>query len=364
MNSRTPPLRSLHKTPDTILNIKPPKRMDRILRFKQDEGEKQVLKHRFNTYHQFSFINHGVLNHDLKPQKLIFRLKQLKSVKYLTLDLVYLLQIPEDFIAKILSTLRYMKGLSVLHFQLGNVSSPQYDANFHSFSKALKEIHKFLKVQARLSVEVAGMNNSDGERLSVLLESFRKLERFTFLNLAFKSSQDFTPIQETIQILKASKSLIRFSLTFEQCKLCPCVRLHELFLILKDIKPLKYSEIRLKESDIPSYDRLKSILPYLEEVGQNANVTIIFEYYRHEMTRYERLSFTKLAQNLKFSHRIQVQFIENFRFSSSCHQSMSIIFSKYCTPLPAVICRIVIGLILLSPLIAFFIAVPFISPGA
>lgn len=311
------------KSPEVILIIKPP--MDNILRFNQEENIKQALKHKSRTCHQFSFINP---NH-FQAKNFTSYLKQLKSLKCLTLDLLSLLQIPEHYISKIFHSLRYLKNLSVINFQITQIPYPLYESNFDSLCKTLLSINDLFRVQVKFSLNLFEMNNHQGLRLSNLLERMGKLERFTFANLTFRSALDIAPILEAIEILRASKSLIKFSLSFEECELCPCVRLHELFRILKEIKPLQYSEIFFKECDLPDYERLKSIIPFVEEVAQNTNLTMTFESYRHAMTQYERLFFTKAIENIKSPHKIQVYFIENFRVIPKL-KSLWQKFSAYC----------------------------------
>jgi len=309
---------SLHKN-HIILNIKP-----QILRFKQERNIKQVLAKRPTTCHQFSFISLDIRANDLEPQKFISYLKQLKSLKALTIDLISLLQIPEYYIQKIFGALKYLKNLSVLHFQLVRVSYPLYERNFRSLCKSLSILHDLTNIQVKLSVNVSEMNNNEGQRLGVLLESLGKCERCTWVNLVFLNSADIAIILDALDRLKVSKAFTKFSLTFEKCKLCPSNRLHELFLTLKEIKSLKHSEVLFKECDVPGYPRLKALVPFIGEVGQNGNISIRFENYRHIMTTYERLLFTKSVQNVKSSHRIRVQFIENSRIvkklKSSCRE--------------------------------------------
>jgi len=345
MTYRLIPLRTLHKDEDIILNIKPEKQMDKLLRFKQDEREKQTLQHRFHTYYKFSFVSHDIITDDLKSKKFISTLKHLKSLKHLTIDLGDLLQIPEHKVHTIFNTIKHLKCLSVLHFQLQDLSFPLREANLQSFSEAIKEINVLLKIQVRLSVNIPIATDAEREKLIVLLENLRKLKKFTFLSVAFRLSEDFAPILQAIQILKASLSLTRFSLTFEECKLWPCVRLHDLFLVINAIKPLKCTEIFIKNCDIPDYNRLKSIFPYLEELGQSKNISITFEAYKLEMTRYEQSLFTKSVKDIRSPHKIQVQFIENYTIAQevkfSCRQFIDRNMKPFCKVCPALICALI-----------------------
>jgi len=188
------------------------------------------------------------------------------------------------------------------------------------------------------------MNPHEALGLGLLLQSMSQLKRFTFIHLAFRSSADIVSILEVIDNLKANKSLIKFSLNFEKCKISPFNRLQELFLTLKEIKSLENSEIFFKECDIPGYPLVKALIPFIKEISQNQNISIKFENYRHVMTRYERLLFIKSIQNTKSSHRVQVQFIENIRIAHrlkssflSCGSGMVeclTVCCKSCTFLP------------------------------
>jgi len=149
-------------------------------------------------------------------------------------------------------------------------------------------------------------------RLSTLFESFNRLESFTSVDLAFLRYVDSVPILELVGTLKASNSLIKPSLSLEKCEL---ESLNELFSTLTEMKSLRNSEILLEECEFPNGKTLRTMIPFIEEFGQNANVTLIFKNYRHIMTRHEREFFTKSLQKIKSPHKIQVQFIERFRIA-------------------------------------------------
>ena len=127
----------LHKTHDISLNMKSPMN-SKILCFKQDKEPKQALKTGLKTCSQFSFVYLRIL---------VSHLKQLKALKYLTLDLTYLLQIP-----KILISLKYIKSLSVLHFELKRIIY-LLEPNFHAHCHALSLINGLLNVQVCFSLE-------------------------------------------------------------------------------------------------------------------------------------------------------------------------------------------------------------------
>jgi len=233
---------------DVIINIKPQKQtMDKVLRFNHDKIENDVLKRRSESCRQFSFICPTVISNSSEPQKFIPYLKQLKSIKYLTIDLTYFLLIPKHFISKIFTSLKYLKSLSVLHFEPTNVSFYLlHGSNLQILRKNRPIVNNPFRVQVKLSLHVSDMTILEGMGLRRLLESLCKLERFTSLTLVFASSAEIGEILEVIDTLKASKSLAIFSLTFEKCNLFPSDRLHELFLALKEIKSLKCSEILFK----------------------------------------------------------------------------------------------------------------------
>ena len=301
-----------------ILTIKP-----QVLRFKQVKNGKLALKNGFKMCSQFSFTYCGLLANYLEPQIFISHLKNLKYLKHLTLDLAFLLQIPKHFICKILTSFKSLKGLAVLHFELKYVSSLVRESNLQSLCQALSILNDLSRVQVRFSLSALEMNHREALGLNLLLRSLSQLERFTSANLTFRSSADITPILVATETFKASRSLTKFSLTFEKCKINPFSRLKELFLTLKEIQLLRYSEILFKECDVPEYASLKTIIPSIETVSQNQHISIIFENYRHTMSTYERLMFLKSVQNIESPHEVQVQFIENFRIAkklkSSCH---------------------------------------------
>jgi len=278
---------SLHKSHDIILNIKPQKQTtSKVLRFKQDKKPKQALKNGFRTCHQFPFVYLGILTNYLEPQKLISHLKQLKALRYLTLDLTYLLKIPKHYIPKIFIALRYIKSLSVLRFEHKRISY-LLEPNFHELYRAIPIINSLSGVQVEFSLETWRMAIDEKTKLSTLLESFNKLERFTSVDKTFLRNVDIVPILEVIGTLKASKSLATFSVTFAKCRLFDSSsRLHELFLTLKEIKSLKNSKILFEECEAPRYKTLKTSISFIEEVGQKVNLRITFENYQHVFTTY------------------------------------------------------------------------------
>jgi len=230
----------------TILHIEPLKKMTKVVRVEPERFARQALKQKSRTYCQSSL---DYLSNDpnyLQPKQFVSHLKQLKSLKSLKIDLGSLLHIPKHFFHKILDSFKYLKGLSVIHFELKSVSYVLQHLNFQHLCKNLLIIDDLFKVQVKFSLEAFGMNMNEALGLTFLLETLIKLERFTFINLKFISSADITQILEVIETLRASRSLIKFSLSLEKCQLDPANRLHELFLTLKEIKLLKYSEREIK----------------------------------------------------------------------------------------------------------------------
>jgi len=173
------------------------------------------------------------------------------------------------------------------------------------------------------------MTLSQGSGLSILLKSLGELERFTVVNMGFFSYADIAIILEAFDRLKMSKSLAKFSLTFERCQLAPSNRLYELFLTLKEIKSLKSSEISFKECSVPGSERLKTLVPYIEEIGHNGNISKIFENCHHAMTRYQRVLFINSVQDVKSSHKIQAQ-IDQLTTSHSLKLFESRFISYFC----------------------------------
>ena len=170
---------------NVILNINPQNQMTRPLRFKQRKNGKQILTQRLGTCHQFSFIYLGIHANYLEPYQLILHLKQLKSLKYLTLDLTYFLQINKYNIDKIFNSFKYLKSLSVLHFGLKRVSYLPHQSHFQILCKAIPMLNDLFRVQVRLSLHAPKMVIDERWRLSAPFESFCQLERFTFTGSTF-----------------------------------------------------------------------------------------------------------------------------------------------------------------------------------
>ncbi len=292
-----------------ILNIKPQNQIHKIFKSKQDKKPRLSLKNKYLPCYQFSFVYLGILTNYLDPQRFISHLRQLKAIKYLTLDLTYLLQIPSQYIAKIFISLKYLKNLSVLQFELTRISYLT-EPNLHALCQAIPILNNLPNPQINFSLDTSRMTAGEKSNLCALFESFNKLKRFTSVSLNFLRYIEIASIVEVIGTLRASKSLAKFSLTLENCTLN---RFHELFYTISEIKSLKNSRILLKECEVPHYVMLKNILPFVKEVGEKGDLTVTFENYRHLFKKSERLLFTKEIQKIKPSCKIQVEFIEKFR---------------------------------------------------
>ena len=193
---------------------------------------KTSSKQKSRTYRQFSLDYLSNDPNNLQPQQFISHLKQVKSLKCLKIDLTSLLNVPPSFFHKSFDSLRYLKNLSVIHFEIKSIFFVLQHLNFQNFYKKLPILNKLFKVQVKLSIEVFGMNINEALGLIVLLENLMKLERFTSIHLKFMSSADIVQILDVIDTLKTSKSLKKLSLSLEKCRLFPANRLHELFLPL------------------------------------------------------------------------------------------------------------------------------------
>lgn len=154
----------------------------------------------------------------LHPQRFICHLKQLKSLKYLTINLTHLLQIPPHYIRIPFDSLKYLKNLSVLHFERKHDYSLPFASNIETLSHATPMINNLFKVQVKLSLRALKMRANEGSKLNALLEGFSKLQRLTSVDLNFLFYPDVTPNLHAIDRLKASKSLLRFFLTLHKCK--------------------------------------------------------------------------------------------------------------------------------------------------
>lgn len=294
---------------DVILNIKPQNQIQKVFKLKQDKKPRLSLKNKYLPCYQFSFVYLGILTNYVDPQRFISHFRQLKALKCLTLDLTYLLQIPSQYIAKIFISLKYLKNLTVLHFELTRISYLT-EPNLHALCQAIPILNNLPNPKINFSLETSRMTTDEKSNLCALFESFNKLKRFTSVNLTFLRSIEIASIVEVIGSLRVSKSLTKFSLTLENCTLN---RFHELFCTISEVKSLKNSKILLKECEVPHYVMLKNILPFVKEVGEKGDLKATFENYRHLFKKSERLLFNKEIQKIKSSYKIQVQFIEKFR---------------------------------------------------
>lgn len=156
---------SLHHN-HIVLHVKPQKQMKKILLFKQNKNGKQALLRKSRTHHQSYFLDLPIDPNDPndpKPHRYLFHLKQLKSVKHLTLDLACLSRIPKHCILKILDSLRYLKGLTALHLELIYKSSSVQGSDVTSFYQALPIINNLSQVQIKFYLHL----------LTGIMETFR-----------------------------------------------------------------------------------------------------------------------------------------------------------------------------------------------
>ncbi len=295
-----------------ILYVKPQKKQKhKILQFKQDNNIKETLKKGSRSYHKFSLTDLFSSPNCLEPHKYISHLKELKTIRSLTLDLapLYSTEIPAKYSEKILSSLKYFKNLSIIHFQLNytHLYAIQ-DRNINSLCQALPILNRLPQVRITFSFHISTIVLRP-ENLRKVFEAFSKLERLTSVSVTFSFFFELEILQ-AITPLKNSKSLKKFSFNLENTFNCNINQLHTLLTIIKDMKSLKHSVLLFKSAGLPSYLELKITLPLFKEIGQNASLKMTLQKSLRRLTNYQALKFIKSIKDLKPPHKIHVKFTE------------------------------------------------------
>ncbi len=282
------------------LHIEPQNQMNKVFLYRQNKDGKQALKQGSRAHNPSSSLS-------LDSSRSLSYLKQLKSVKYLTLGIAYPFKIPHHFILKILRSLKSLKGLTVIHLEVTCLSPFFHSSNFNSFCQALLRINDLPKVQIKFSLHFsAGLDGILALQQSPLFGNLAKIERLTSVFLTFSKWISLSECVFAIGPLEKSKSLTKFSFTLENNSFGLRPQFQNLFIFLKEIKSLKSSEILFKECSLPPYKKLKELIPLLEEAGQRGAIKMTFEKCAQKMTDYQSLNFLKSAKKIKSRHKVEV----------------------------------------------------------
>jgi len=332
---------SLHHN-HVILHVKPQKKASKVLQFKQEHNSKETIKRGSRKYHKF-FLTYLFSNSNyLEPHKYISHLKQLKSIRYLTVDLapLYLAEIPAKYTQKIFDSLKYLKKLSVIHFELKYPIYVPQDSSQNSFCQALPILNCLPGVQVKFSFHVS-TSPMRPQSLRNLFETFSQLERLTAVSLRFSLFFDLEPMLQAINPLKKSKSLVKFSFNLESSFNCTMTQLQEFLLMMKEIKSLKHSELLFNSSALPGYNQLKTIVPLLQDVAQNGKIDITFQNCRG-LTNYQMLLLKNSIAKIKSFHKIKVKIPGMGMTSLWCfYLYIFLLFGGFCCTLASIIIRLI-----------------------
>ena len=286
------------------LHIKPQKQMKKVFLYRQYQDGKQALKRGPRRQSQSS----SLFLDSQQPGRFLSHLKQLKSVKHLTLGFTYPFEVPQHFILKILNSLKSLKGLTVVHLEIVCLSLPIHSLDFNSFCQALLLINDLPRVQMKFSLNfLASLPGIFPLQQSPLFGNLTKLERLTSVSLTFSNFIALSDSLFAIDPLKKSKSLTKFSLTLQDDPVGDPPQVRDLLIFLKEIKSLKSTEILFQKHNLPPYKKLKELIPLLEEAGQRGAIKMTFEKCAQNMGEYQSLKFLKSAQKIKSRHKVEVK---------------------------------------------------------
>ncbi len=288
------------------LHIKPQKQMNKVLLFRKQKNGKQALRQGFGAHNPSSSLSLD----SQQPSRSLSYLKRLKSIKHLTLGITYPFIISQHFILKILRSLKSLKGLSVIHIELTCLSLLHRALDFNSFCQAFLLINDLPRVQIEFSFHFSeGAVGMMVLEQTALFGNLSKLERLTSVSLTFSNFIDVRNTLFAIHPLKKSNSLTKFSLTLQDSPVGSPPQVHDLLIFLKEIKSLKSSEIFFKRYSLPSYKKLKELIPLLEEAGQRGPIKIIFDKCTYKWKDFEGLKFIKSVKKIKSPHKVEVNIL-------------------------------------------------------
>jgi len=277
-----------------ILEILPQVKMDKILQYKKDKTLQQDIKNKSCISHQFS-IDH--LNHPC-IQNLTNIFKQLKPLKYLNMNLSYLLYSHEGM-QRLTESLKHNKNLSLLHL---HASMTLFPISPFSLCQALNNsLADLPKLQIRLSFSVS---RSDGDDYLIsLLRSLSKIRSFTSIDLAFSNYSDRAKLQTLIALLMECNYLCNISLAFKSCAFQP-----DLFGDLKEIKSLKNFKILFENCRVSS-PRLRLLASVVKKLARKSNIQITFKNCDDSLSVVDWWLFRRSLKNGKNYQKIEVKFI-------------------------------------------------------
>jgi len=289
------------------LDIKSHPKITSILRYK---GEK-TIKERPRTLSHLSLNSNKYLNlSENHLHKLTANLKQLKSLTSLSIPLCYLPR-TEQGIDRLISSIKHLKNLQVLHFiQPEVLEATLTNEQTLSLYKALNRLKSLPQLQIKVSLFSFALKF--GQDSSAILSSFSQVKMPILLELSCNWDFGVKYLEEWIGWFKKSVSLEKLSIMFAKCEFENFANLQKFIESLPEIKSLKVSRFYFKDcrksSNAGSLEQ--SLVPYLTKAVQTQDIEIILDNSFVVPMLFKQNSFLKSIKDLHDSHTIQAKFIQ------------------------------------------------------
>ncbi len=295
--------------PHLALDIKPEstKTPKKILLFPSHKSINQIIKEAPRVLKSLSLNNDTQNPLDFRVSTFIAKLKQIKFLKDLNIDLEWLSYIHHKDAYHLFASLKHLKTPPKLHFHINKSHVLFLRSKMISLCETVKTLQNLPKMKIEISLKILGLGRN--ENFKRLLETFSQLKGFISADLNFLYFTDISEIQELILTQKNSKSLSKMNVSLELCTLDPPMKFQNLFGSLKEIKSLRNSRVEIKRSHTITYSSLQRILSPLEEIAKKSNLEIILDDCANEITVFEWWSFQRALKEMSHSHKLTANFI-------------------------------------------------------
>lgn len=310
MNSSLPVHHHHHVNPNhVILNITPEPKFTKILHYRQNKSIDQTIKEAPPIVQSLSLNNTTQDPLTFQVSAFIAKVKKIKSLKSLNIDLEWLSYIHHKTAHKLFEAVKHLKNPPKLNFDINKSHVIFLKSRILCLWQSLKLLQYFPEMQIKLSLKIVGLGKNENAKR--LLETFSRLKGFISANLTFLYFTDISEIQELITTLKTSKSLSKLYMTLDLSTIDPHIKLQNLLECLAGIESLRDTRVYIKKCHTITYSGLQGLLSPLKEIAQKFNLEIVFDDCLNSITVIEWWSFVKALKKLSHPHTIRAKFIGN-----------------------------------------------------
>lgn len=301
----------IHIKPEhLIIDIHPEsKPLKKIFSFPSYKSINQIIKEGPRVLQSLSLNNLTQNPLDFQLSSFISKLKKIKFLKQVNIDLEWLSYIHHKDAYHLFAALKHLKNPPKLHFHVNKSHVIFLRSKMLSLCETIKTLKSLPKMQIEISLKIFGLGRN--ENFKRLLETFSQLKGFISADLNFLYFTDISEIQDLVTPLKNSKSLSKINVALELCTLDPPIKLQNLFERIKEIKALRNSRVEIKKSHTITYSGLQGILSPVKEISKRSHLEIIFDDCVNEITVFDWWSFARALKKMSDSHTVSAKFIGN-----------------------------------------------------